>query len=387
LLVVLLLLPMANRLILVPEELYKGLIKSGAEPSSSSSAILKTSGPRITRKEIKHQQEDLRNDDLATGLQFSKAKMDASKKRISTPITKGKNKLSKGKNLLASKLSANRNLYDQELRRYLKLRSLYKNKPIRVEVVGGGPHIVMKPQEGNDKKVSAAIQTGEDDEIEEEQTLDWDNTDFDEGNANRSHGTTSDGLDATFSTPPLAPFSQKLRADRSARQRVIQAAIDKAKQEFKEYIMANREKFHVTADGLHVINKASGAPMKQSNVDAIIDRLVNPTMDNMPSPTGASIIGNEAFKDPFLKSLMLTRFGRYKDPTETPRNYRDFLKGGNRSGGSRSRASQSGSGGGGRRVIAKSSIKKGASRCSRGASHYFRPSIWQQQQQQRHRKK
>jgi hypothetical protein len=129
---------MANRLIVVPEELYKGLITSAnAAKTNNAPTITAASTVRPALKVATNQQDEV-ND---IGVKFIKKNMEASKRRI----TKAAAKRLVLKRLLNSKISSNKNLYDQELRRYLTLRNQFKNRPVKVEVVGGGPKILIKP--------------------------------------------------------------------------------------------------------------------------------------------------------------------------------------------------------------------------------------------------
>ncbi|KAI1701934.1 hypothetical protein DdX_15801 [Ditylenchus destructor] len=100
---------MANRLVLVPEDLYRGLLTAPTKPLA------------------------LDNDDI--GAQYTKRKMFAARR---------------SKTLNAS---ARNILYQQELRRFLKMRKEAKEKPIKVELdnmvnlltkmAAGKPEVVM----------------------------------------------------------------------------------------------------------------------------------------------------------------------------------------------------------------------------------------------------
>jgi hypothetical protein len=144
------------------------------------------------------------------------------------------------------------------------------------------------------------------------------------------------------------------------------AAIDRAKREFKEYVLQNPENFNIRGEDNAIFYSSSGRVIKNADLDSIIDRLVNPNMENKPSPAGTEQVGRPAYRDAYLSNLMLNRFNRNRGDEEVPDNLTAFLA----AKGSvfrKQRGEQSGTGGLG-------FIKTNAER----ASLNFRPLLWNQ---------
>jgi hypothetical protein len=374
---------MANRLILVPEDLYKGLISTANTKTSNPPNITSAATVTPTFKRATNQQDDVQD----IGVSFIKKKMDSAKRKITKPAAK---RLAV-KRLLNSKISSNKNVYDQELRRYLTLRNQFKNRPIKVEVVGGGPKILIKPS-GVGTRKRGAVNFGilsDDGELDDESTFAADGGNGESDYSSRSSGhVTSDGEEfQSLAGSPSAPLKTPLKTpakkvDRSARLRanLLRDSIEETKREFKHYLLANKERFRISEDEQHILHPTSGKLIRGSNLDDIVDRLVNPNMDNMPTPVATNIIGREAYKDDYLKELMTLRFNRFRNTAETPKTFYDFV---DNKRNTPTPINQSGRGSGRRRKtsIAKSkgpaqnisqsdAIKKG------GPSHYFRPVLW-----------
>jgi hypothetical protein len=290
---------MANKLILVPEELYKGLL------TSSKHIPLPTANPIVHNNNTEY-----------IGLKLAKRNMDLAKRRIPN---RNKNKLARIRQL-ATSISTKKNIYDQELRRYLRLRKAYQNKPIRVQVIGGGPQIIMKPDESALKdKIDIGLFDDDGLSLEDlEESSYGDETVRDE----EEEEEQQDKPDDAFKTPKSTASKKELRSQKRTE---MMMRLEEAKAEFKEYLLTNKSKFGISANGLRIINPKTRKPFANSNIDAVIDRLVNPTIQNMPSPAGVPFLAQQAFKDPFLRSLMLTRFRRYTNLGDTPTNFSDFL--------------------------------------------------------------
>jgi hypothetical protein len=374
---------MANRLILVPEDLYKGLISTATTKTGNAPTISAAATVTPAFKRAGNQQDDVQD----IGVSFIKKKMDSAKRRIRKPAAK---RLA-AKRLLNSKISSNKNLYDQELRRYLSLRNQFKNRPIKVEVVGGGPKILMKPVAVGPMKrggVNFGILT-DDGELDDDSTIAADGRNGDSDYSGRTSGhVTSDGEEfQSVAGSPSGPLKTPLKTpakkkDRSARFRtnLLHDAIEETKREFKHHLLADKERFRISEDEQHILHPKTGRLIRGSNLDDIVDRLINPNMDNMPTPIATNIIGKEAYKDDYLKKLMILRFNRFRNATETPKTFYDFV---DNKRNSATPKNQSGRGGSRRRKtsIAKSKgpsrdISQSAPTKKGGPSHYFRPVLW-----------
>jgi hypothetical protein len=296
---------MANKLILVPEELYKGLLTTSKHTPLPAAA-----------NPILHNNNNIED----IGLKLAKRKMDSAKRRIPN---RNKNKLARILQLDTS-ISTRKNIYDQELRRYLRLRKAYHNKPIRVQVIGGGPQIIMKPDESAlQDKIDIGLIDDDGLSLEElEENSFGDETARDEEEEEEQQQQQQDKSDDAFKTPKSTASKKELRSQKRTEMKQL---LEQAKTDFKEYLLANKSKFGISANGLRIINPKTRKPFANSSIDDLIDRLVNPTIQNMPSPAGVPFLAQQAFKDPFLRSLMLTRFRRYTNLGDTPTNFSDFL--------------------------------------------------------------
>jgi hypothetical protein len=341
---------MANRLILVPEELYNGLLNIRAKKTTSTASPLGKSNA-TTAEAIMSRDE--------TGLNFSKKNMDSAKRKIPKNLAE---KL-KRKKALDTTLSTRKLLYDQEFRRYLRHRKDFKNRPVRVEILPKGPKILLK----NNKNAARAGIFDDDGEFEglNESFM---------SNGHQQYNQSDDGL-VTSNGQSVGeeeenffrtPSQQQRRTPRRLRANEKIAAIDRAKREFKEYVLQDPESFNIRLEDNAIIYPNSGQAIKNANLDAIIDRLVNPNMENKPSPAGTQQVGRPAYRDAYLSALMLNRFNRNRGDEEVPDNLDSFLA----AKGSvlrKQHGQQSGMGGVG-------FIKRNAER----ASHYFRPLLWNQ---------
>ncbi|HEX4849843.1 MAG TPA: hypothetical protein VFV08_03505, partial [Puia sp.] len=233
-----------------------------------------------------------------------------------------------------SKLSALKTLYDQELRRYLLLHKEAKNRPVKVEMAPSGVKVVMKQTGPN---VQAGVFNEENDEFEdfgqfETKTPSMSSNGFssipykDDGSRrSRSKSNisnvSSDWLASLFKRQASDWFATPF--EKQERERNIRPAfeneVEQRKEDFKTYVMANLSQFPVDIHG-NIISNRSGMPIKNSNLDASIDRLINPRMENMPSPAGTSVLSNIAMKHPYLNNLILARFTTRLKQLLTPKS-------------------------------------------------------------------
>ena len=212
-------------------------------------------------------------------------------------------------------------MYDQALRRYLRLREEAKNRPVKVELAPKGTQVLIKKgvqTHGGSPIVKAAV-LNEDGEISD---------DFMPKNfARRRRRTdesfiTSDGENIPpsqekFKTPQFArrgrndfvasdgeDFSPSRESFRTAEftrkgrhlniaNRLKQAEENKQEKlkTLKAYIMANKHVFPVTDDGLYIKKTVHSVHrIWDSNLDATLERLIDPDVDNAPTPPGTRSI-------------------------------------------------------------------------------------------------
>jgi hypothetical protein len=272
----------------------------------------------------------------------------------------------------------------------LRQRNEFKNRPVKVEVVPRGAKVILK---GNNN-------TGEEDLnaafINEDGDFDFEGSYFSNGYHNQQSPLESEVFESSngesvhsmhaktpigrpqrqyAKTPagrPQQRQSSRIRNDRILRQRRMANAIDEAKREFKDYVLKDPQRFNINPVDQSIVYPSSGRSLNRANLDEIIDRLVNPNMENKPSPIGTQLVGRPAFDDPILRALMLTRFNRNRGDEETPEDIGQFLSAEGsllrnpRPGTSNGSGSQAGGG------LGYMQKKK------KGASHYFRPQLWSQ---------
>jgi hypothetical protein len=343
---------MANRLILVPEELYNGLLNTTARKSAA---------PLCKNKNDSDIAEEIMNRD-ETGLNLSKKNMDTVKRKIPNKI---REKLKK-KKTLDTTLSTRKLMYDQEFRRYLKHRREFKNRPVKIEIVPKGPKILLK---NNNTAARAGI-------IDDDGDFEGLDGSFINNGYHHHYNKSEDGLETSNGESVreeedtfLTPSPRHNHTPRRLRSNPLRAAIDQAKREFKEYVLRDPETFNIRREDNAIFYPSSGRVIKNANLDAIIDRLVNPNMENKPSPAGTQQVGRAAYRDETLRALMLTRFTRHRGDEEVPENLDAFLaaKGSVLRRPRGQQAHQSGSGGVG-------FIKRDKG----GDYHNFRPLLWNQ---------
>ena len=244
---------MANKFILFPEENYKALIAEKQKPSQQGGAAI--------------------GDDFQelSGLKFVKKKL-------------GQVKKIKKKNVSAKNV-----LYNQRLRAYLKLRKQIKNKPLTINLSRQGPKMVSKgeqtafvnnegdaipatkPEYGFPEKPVPAVETGL-------------FTPASKVISPKIPTVIKPSTSQKEETPKSNRFLKKLEKEEAKKQ-----VIENKATILKELILNNPTKFNITAGG-DILNPGTGKTVANSDLDSTIDRLVNPTLANAPSPPGTRFL-------------------------------------------------------------------------------------------------
>lgn len=273
---------MAKKLILLPLDLYQGLLTS--------------------KDENKNIEEDL---DEHAPLKYEK--------KLLKKIGKRKIKNQSEKNVL----------YNQQLRRYLKRRKEVKNRPIKVQLSDDSQNVkIIKADTELKEPVKVAVLDENEElqrvKIEEEKPSvrfassneeDLFNT-ADENTQKTRTGSSStytrissageesssktEGSASNKSTPKHTPLGPKRRAARVA------SAAKKETNEIKSsqllsIIKNNENKFGVK-DG-KILNPKTGKPVKGSDLKWAVNRLVTPSTINAPSPPGIKFLHNAIIAD------------------------------------------------------------------------------------------
>ncbi|KAL3107142.1 hypothetical protein niasHT_019538 [Heterodera trifolii] len=228
---------MANKLILLPFEHYRGLVAA--------------------REGVGGVKGD---DDVAgqTNLGFIKQQLETVKRKR------------------AANVSERNVLYNQQLRRYLKLRKQAKDRPVKVQLSNGaqllnktvetGVQVRPGPDEPKDKSVLFA---GEDEEIE-------------------------------VPTPTRPGNSRSPRTNKKA---IKQQEINEKKDHLLAIIMSDPQSFGATDRG-KILNPKTGREFIDSYLNWSIERLVDPRPENAPSPSGTKELMRKLAHNPLASSLL-----------------------------------------------------------------------------------
>ncbi|KAL3112037.1 hypothetical protein niasHT_013639 [Heterodera trifolii] len=253
---------MANKLILLPFEHYRGLVAA--------------------REGVGGVKGD---DDVAgqTNLGFVKQQLEAVKRKR------------------AANVSERNVLYNQQLRRYLKMRKEAKDRPVKVQLSNGaqllnktvetGVQVRPGPDEPKDKSVLIA---GEDEEIEV--------------------------------PTPIRPGNS--RYPRTNKKAAKQQEINEKKDHLLAIIMSDPQGFGTTDRG-KIMNPKTGREFIDSDLNWSIERLVDPRPENAPSPSGTKELMRKLAHNPLASSLLNRLFvgsGQKKHPKLKKAEFDDFLQ-------------------------------------------------------------
>ncbi|KAL3114330.1 hypothetical protein niasHT_011731 [Heterodera trifolii] len=228
---------MANKLILLPFEHYRGLV--------------------AVREGVGGVKGD---DDVAgqTNLGFVKQQLETVKRKR------------------AANVSERNVLYNQQLRRYLKLRKEAKDRPVKVQLSNGaqllnktvetGVQVRPGPDELKDRSVLFA---GENEEIEV--------------------------------PTPIRPGNS--RSPRTNKKAIKQQEINEKKDHLLAIIMSDPQSFGATDRG-KIVNPKTGREFIDSDLNWSIERLVDPRPENAPSPSGTKELMRKLAHNPLASSLL-----------------------------------------------------------------------------------
>ena len=301
---------MARRLLLVPEDMYKGLL--------SSATVNKNPVP----KEIDHDlPESTRLDVAATEVNKQIIRKKKNRKKSLTKKSSKRRSKNRKQKLTPSNISTRKVLYDQTLRRYLRLREEAKNRPVKVELTPKGTQVLIKKgvqTPGGSPIVKAAV-LNEDGEISDGFipkgfagrrrrtddsfiTSDGENISPSQekfktaqfARRGRKNFIASDGEDFSpsreqFRTPQFTRTGRHLNI--AERLRLSEENKQEKLKTLKAYIMANKHVFPVTDDGLYIKKTVHSIHrIRDSNLDATLERLIDPGVHNAPTPPGTRSI-------------------------------------------------------------------------------------------------
>ncbi|KAL3070325.1 hypothetical protein niasHS_016152 [Heterodera schachtii] len=226
---------MANKLILLPYEHYRGLIAA---------------------RETKNNDDDITE---RTNLGFVKRQVTAAAQK-----RKGN-------------VSERNAMYNQQLRRYLKMRKEHKERPVRVQL-SNGAQLLNKTVE-----MGVQVRPGPDEPMDKSVLI----TDEDE--------------DEEIEVPKfLTPINLKAGSSRSPRtnkKAAKQQKLTEKKDHILAIIMSDPQRFGATEHG-QIINPKTGREFIDSDLGWSIERLVDPRPENAPSPSGTKELKKKLAQDP-----------------------------------------------------------------------------------------
>ncbi|KAL3071718.1 hypothetical protein niasHS_016393 [Heterodera schachtii] len=207
----------------------------------------------------------------------------------------------------AANVSERNVLYNQQLRRYLKMRKEAKDRPVKVQLSNGaqllnktvetGVQVRPGPDEPKDKSVLFA---GEDEEIEV--------------------------------ATPISQTQGSSRYPRTNKKAAKQQEINEKKDHLLAIIMSDPQSFGATDRG-KILNPKTGREFIDSDLGWSIERLVDPRPENAPSPSGTKELMRKLAQNPLASSLLNRLFVgalyaavKKKHPNVKKAEFDDFLQ-------------------------------------------------------------
>jgi hypothetical protein len=183
--------------------------------------------------------------------------------------------LEKAKNERTDPKTKNIN-YNQELRRYLKIKKEADDKPVRVKVIDG-PTVITKTPTITRRTPSTSTAISE--SIVSE--ADGDETPIQHENV--------------FVTPEQQATASQTQRRANVPTTIKREELKRRITSVRDYIMKNKQKFGI--DDKNRILRPDGKPFKDSDVEGSLLRILAPNPSNAPSPTGTATLRNRIKDD------------------------------------------------------------------------------------------
>jgi len=264
---------MAKKLVLVPEDMYRGLMSSSSARESKYSRTINNKGVR-SRDDVER--------DGHINLEFTRKNM------IKARDNKGKSK----------NVSAKNTAYNQELRRYLRFRKEMNEKPIKVKL-SNGANVVVKGANGQDDTQMESALLNENGDLE---------TTLAPNSEPSRIFAASSGIKANPYETPKSSRRLSSRIEKKKKSTKSELPSLKNKQLLLRYLYANSEKLGLTKKG-QVLRRIGGLPIKTSNLELIVEHLLDASGPGSSSPPGTSILRSRLAKDLTFNKLMLKEGG------------------------------------------------------------------------------
>uniref|UniRef100_A0A914HAG0 Uncharacterized protein n=1 Tax=Globodera rostochiensis TaxID=31243 RepID=A0A914HAG0_GLORO len=196
-----------------------------------------------------------------------------------------KQQFEKAKRKRAANVSEKSTMYNQQLRRYLKLRKEVKDKPVKVQLSNGMRLMTKPPATGVQLKPGP-------EEVEETIVIGGSEADDDE---------TATISTPKFSTPKEVEVGPEPRPSR--KRDLKKQEIMAKEQQLLSIIKSDPKRFGVNARD-KIINPSTGREFIDFDLTRAIERLVNPRPENAPSPSGTRELTKKLLQDPTARQLL-----------------------------------------------------------------------------------
>jgi len=248
---------MANKFVLIPKELYDGLLaQPKVDPDLKEQAPLMRARGELVR-------------------------------------------VQRSKRQGAAHRSAKNVLYQQQLRRYLRLRKQTKDRPLKVRLDNGAP-VLIKPAAGDDviekptKTEIPPFQAGsfEDDVFEQVPVGEEDIT----PEKYKQHAES-------FRTPTSSTPKARRASLRKAKQTAHEGELSRAINALYEHVRNDPQKFGLSSEGESILSTTHKKPIVGSSTLTSLEHIVRGTPG---SPKGTSALRYRLASDPYYRQLMGT---------------------------------------------------------------------------------
>ncbi|KAL3102906.1 hypothetical protein niasHT_026047 [Heterodera trifolii] len=174
-------------------------------------------------------------------------------------------------------------MYNQQLRRYLKMRKEQKERPVRVQLSNGAQLL--------NKTVETGVQVRPGPDEPKDQSLLI--TDEDE----------EEEIEVPKFLTPINLKAGSSRSPRANKKATKQQKLTEKKDHLLAIIMSDPQRFGATERG-QIINPKTGREFIDSDLGWSIERLVDPRPENAPSPSGTKELKKKLAQDPQASRLL-----------------------------------------------------------------------------------
>jgi hypothetical protein len=214
-------------------------------------------------------------------------------------------------------------LYNQQLKRFLKMRNEIANKPIKVELTNGDKILInpgeiinqmqnmLKKKRGRERLRFNAQMYDTDEDNETEGTVTFSAPETEQ--TKREEYFAKEGSEEDFKDAEEKPLTSTSAGTKWQDKKLL----------IKQLINENAEKFNVRNEK---IIHSNGKPIANSNINTSLDRILNRNLKNAPSPPGTTSLAKRLKNADETKHLM--RDIKIPPKENTPRKTRTSLKAG-----------------------------------------------------------